>query len=54
MDGNAAQHMVTGQSQQQSIQVQAFMQTLNGYNNAAQEMIKAMNDLKYKMAQIAG
>ncbi len=54
MDGSAAQHMVTGQSQQQSIQVQAFMQTLNGYNNAAQEMIKAMSDLKYKMAQIAG
>lgn len=54
MDGSAAQHMVTGQSQQQSIQVQAFMQTLNGYNNAAQEIIKATSDLKYKMAQIAG
>ena len=52
MDGSAA-NMVTGQSQQQSIQVQAYMQTLNGYNNSAQEMIKAMNELKTKMAQLA-
>lgn len=54
MDGSASQNMVTGQSQQQTIQVQAFMQTLNGYNNTAQEMIKVMSALKYKMAQIAG
>ena len=53
MDGSASQHMVTGQSQQQSIQVQAYMQTLNGYNNSAQEMIKAMNELKTKMTQLA-
>lgn len=53
MDGSAAQHMVAGQSQQQSIQVQAYMQTLNGYNNSAQEMIKAMNELKTKMVQLA-
>lgn len=53
MDGSAAEHMVTGQSQQQSIQEQAYMQTLNGYNKAAQEMIKTMSDLKYKLAQIA-
>lgn len=53
MDGSAAEHMVTGQSQQQSIQVQAYMQMLNGYNNAAQEMIKIMNELKFKMAQLA-
>lgn len=53
MDGSAAQHMVSGQSQQQSIQVQAYMQTLNGYNNSAQEMIKAINELKTKLAQLA-
>ncbi|PWU15360.1 MAG: hypothetical protein C5B45_02695 [Chlamydiae bacterium] len=53
MDGSAAQHMVSGQSQQQTIQVQAYMQTLNGYDNSAQEMIKAMNELKTKMAQLA-
>jgi hypothetical protein len=53
MDGSAAQHIVTGQSQQQSIQVQAYMQTLNGYHNSAQEMIRAMNELKTKMVQLA-
>lgn len=53
MDGSAAEHMVSGQSQQQSIQVQAYMQTLNGYNNSAQEIIKTINELKSKMAQPA-
>ncbi|MEK7340010.1 MAG: hypothetical protein WBD50_04470 [Candidatus Rhabdochlamydia sp.] len=53
MDGSAAEHMVSGQSQQQSIQVQAYMQTLNGYNNSAQEIIKTINELKSKMAQLA-
>ena len=52
MDGSASQHMVTGQSQQQSIQIQAYMQTLNGYNNTAQEMIKIINELKSKLTQL--
>lgn len=52
MDGSASQHMVTGQSQQQSIQIQAYMQTLNGYNNTAQEMIKTINELKSKLTQL--